>query len=310
MPLSIIIPVYNAEVFVENAVESALKQSITGEVILVEDYSKDKSYEICQKLIQKYNNVKLYRTEGNSNQGAGAARNIGLKYAKYEWILFFDADDLFVENSLDSVNLSKIKADAIFFYIQMRILSPSQNLTSGYFSYTNEERIPSLFLNSNRSYTYFEYLKGASPSIIATIFNKRILIKVGYFDESLRQAEDTDFLLRMFWFNNVCFSGLQNSIAIYQIHGKNSVLNSNTMLYYNSIKNLKWITLSLYYKLPLEVLLIFYKRYLGTHPFIYNKMYIPKRIKQMLITIELPFKILKYFLQNKDKVKTTLRKNA
>lgn len=310
MKISIIVPVYNAECYVEEAVESALKHSITGEVLLVEDFSTDNSFDVCLKLFQKYENVKLYRTEGKSNKGAAAARNIGLKNAIYDWILFFDADDVYIEKSLDSVNLSMIQSDAIFFYVQMKLIDSSQKLYAGYFSYSNGERIPSISLLPEISYNYIDFLKGASPAIFGLLFNRRVVTKIGNLDESLIQCQDMDWLLRLFWHCDVRFSGVQKSIVNYRIHGNNRVLNIDNMTKYNALFNLKWITLSLYNKLPLEVLLIFYKRYIGIHPLIYKKNNIPKRAKQLLITIELPFKILKYFLQNKEKVKETLKKNA
>ena len=79
MQISVIIPVYNAEDFVTLAVESALAQPETGEVILIEDGSPDNSLTICQELEEKYNKVRLLRHPHGRNKGAAASRNLGMK---------------------------------------------------------------------------------------------------------------------------------------------------------------------------------------------------------------------------------------
>ena len=64
MNISVIIPVYNAAKFVEEAVESALAQPETSEVILVEDGSPDNSFEVCRALTEKYPKVTLMQHPG------------------------------------------------------------------------------------------------------------------------------------------------------------------------------------------------------------------------------------------------------
>ena len=73
MQVSVIIPVYNAENFVSQAVESCLMQPETGEIILVEDASPDKSLEVYEKLESKYRKVRLFRKNDRQNVGAGAS---------------------------------------------------------------------------------------------------------------------------------------------------------------------------------------------------------------------------------------------
>ena len=96
MKISVIIPVYNAENFIEKAVYSALNQPEVNEIILIEDKSKDNSLNICQKLANEHSIVKLLQHKDNLNHGAGASRNIGLIHAQYEYISFLDADDFFL----------------------------------------------------------------------------------------------------------------------------------------------------------------------------------------------------------------------
>lgn len=80
MKISIIVPVYNAEKTIEYCIDSIIAQKTKFEIelILVEDYSTDRSYEICLALDKKYTEIKLYRTNG---KGVSAARNTGLSHS-------------------------------------------------------------------------------------------------------------------------------------------------------------------------------------------------------------------------------------
>lgn len=76
MKISVVIPVYNAEKYVESAVNSALQQKETAEVILVEDNSPDNALAICTKLSQDNPRVRLIRHSDGENHGAGESRNL------------------------------------------------------------------------------------------------------------------------------------------------------------------------------------------------------------------------------------------
>ncbi len=98
MEISVIIPVYNARRYVESAVESALRQPETAEVILVEDNSPDNALEVCQRLETQNSRVRLYRHADGKNHGAGESRNLGIRNASCDYIAFLDADDYYLEN--------------------------------------------------------------------------------------------------------------------------------------------------------------------------------------------------------------------
>lgn len=115
MPLlSIIIPVYNVENYLEECLNSILNQNFTDyEIILVDDASTDKSGYICDEYALKYENIKVIHLKCNSL--LGAARNIGLKNAIGEYVHFCDADDLYIENSLNYIaeNLNYNNSDVV-----------------------------------------------------------------------------------------------------------------------------------------------------------------------------------------------------
>lgn len=94
--LSIILPVYNVESFVEEAIESILHQTEQNfELIIVDDGSEDKSTEIIKKKYANDSRVRYFRKE---NGGLSSARNYGLKKASGEYIFFLDSDDYLSSN--------------------------------------------------------------------------------------------------------------------------------------------------------------------------------------------------------------------
>ena len=89
--ISVIIPVRNAEKYIEKAVRSVMDQSYTDwEMFLIESGSEDASLEVCKKLAGKEQKIHVIEEE---NRGIGSARNTGLRSAAGEYIVFIDADD-------------------------------------------------------------------------------------------------------------------------------------------------------------------------------------------------------------------------
>ena len=89
--VSIVVPVYNVEAYLEKCLDSLVNQNFDNyEVIIVNDGSTDKSKEIAQRYENKYSNVVLI---DQKNKGLGGARNTGIEAVKGEYILFVDSDD-------------------------------------------------------------------------------------------------------------------------------------------------------------------------------------------------------------------------
>ena len=91
MMISIIVPVYNVEAYLDECIQSIVSQSYTNwECILINDGSTDKSGEICDTWSNKDYRIQVIH---QSNQGVSTARNTGIQYAKGEFITFIDSDD-------------------------------------------------------------------------------------------------------------------------------------------------------------------------------------------------------------------------
>tara|TARA_B100000315_G_C14500717_1_gene552198 strand:- start:9 stop:1061 length:1053 start_codon:yes stop_codon:yes gene_type:complete len=98
--ISVIIPVFNAEKFLQTSVESVINQTYNNiEVILVNDGSSDDSGKICDNYSDQYSRIKVFHKE---NTGPAAARNLGIERASGELIFFLDADDYI---SLDALEM-------------------------------------------------------------------------------------------------------------------------------------------------------------------------------------------------------------
>ncbi len=98
--LSIIIPVYNVEQYIHSCIESLLRQGLeedSYEIILIDDDTPDGSIEAIADLRAQHSNIKVLHQE---NQGPSAARNLGIRQATGQYILYVDSDDLVMEQSL------------------------------------------------------------------------------------------------------------------------------------------------------------------------------------------------------------------
>lgn len=111
--ISIIIPVYNAEKFLDETINTVLNQTYKNfELILVNDGSKDKSVDV----IKKYNDKRIKLIDNKNNKGAALSRNDGIRKAKGRYICFLDADDLWNKEKLEKqINFMKEKECAFSF---------------------------------------------------------------------------------------------------------------------------------------------------------------------------------------------------
>ena len=99
LPLvSVIIPNYNAEKYIEKCIKSVENQTYQNiEIIFIDDGSTDSSFEVIEMMMNDYNNIHVYR---QVNLNASIARNRGIEIAKGRYIIFLDADDILYENAV------------------------------------------------------------------------------------------------------------------------------------------------------------------------------------------------------------------
>lgn len=108
--VSVIIPIYNAELYLEDCIQSVLSQTLKDiEVLLMDDESQDGSLAICKKYAQMDHRFRVF---SHKNIGQGLERNIGIDNANGDYIAFIDADDKYKPNMLETMYELAIKHNA------------------------------------------------------------------------------------------------------------------------------------------------------------------------------------------------------
>lgn len=175
--ISIIIPVYNSEKFIEQTLNTVINQTYKNwELILIDDCSTDNSELIIKKYQKKYKNIRYYKQK--RNQGPAIARNTGIDMANGRFICFIDADDLWDNNKLE---------------IQKQFM---ENKKCGFsyhsYEFSNEECIPlGKKVIAREKLTYKEALKNNIISTITVMFDINIINKDLLKMPNLKYVEDT-----------------------------------------------------------------------------------------------------------------------
>lgn len=226
MDVSVIIPVYNAAPYIQQAVESSLAQPETTEVVLVEDGSTDDSLAVCQALSAQYPKVKLYQHPDGANRGAGATRNLAIEKSTAPYLAFLDADDYFMPNrfaharqifeadaSVDGV----YEAVGIHFEneaVEQRwdISRGKQRLTTMKKPVSPENLLAALALQRGSIGKF---------SIIGLVIKRDLIDRTGYFDSHLRLAQDTALMIKMAAMGRLVAGDLVNPVAMRRVHETN-----------------------------------------------------------------------------------------
>lgn len=178
-----VITCYNYAHYIEKAVKSVLNQNHDSAVItIVNDCSKDNSYEICEEIRQKHPEVNVIHNE--QNMGVSYSRNIGVAYEKTSYVLILDADD---EIGSDFLKISE------------------EHFSSGY-----DIVIPKIFIRNHDMHQYFWFnpsedgpityssICSRNPLPVTSPYRYELWQKVnGYKTRSL--YEDHDFWMSVFW---------------------------------------------------------------------------------------------------------------
>lgn len=212
MKLSIIIPIYNTEKYVEKCILSCLNQDIQlsdYEIICINDGSKDNSLKIVEEIASKHENIHVY---SQTNKGLSAARNIGMKHARGDYYMFLDSDDWIEDKCLGKLSqkLKTEKPDCLVICAANVINGIPKRRNS----YLNETPISGKELLK----------KGVEPCAPFAIWNASFLKNNNLeFYEGIFH-EDSEFTPRAYYFaNKVSFT---NDIIYYVYQNPNSITRS------------------------------------------------------------------------------------
>lgn len=193
MKLSIIIPVYNAENYLDRCIESILAQRYTDyELILVDDGSSDRSGERCDYYARNYPNIKAIHIE---NSGVSVARNKGIKIAAGEYLTFVDSDD-WIESQMyqdmmdiaDEYNCDVVMCDCVKDFTNHSELY-THEIRAGYYDYEQlkAEYYPHLLMMENIEYP-------ATISNFLCVFRRSILRSTMQLNEGRETQHDENCL--------------------------------------------------------------------------------------------------------------------
>lgn len=116
--VSIILPIYNVEKYLEKCVNSVINQTYQNiEIILVDDGSKDSSGRICDELVESDNRIKVIHKK---NGGLASARNAGYEVATGEYLMYIDSDDVIKNDIAEKCVSAMEKNDQMLLYLDMR----------------------------------------------------------------------------------------------------------------------------------------------------------------------------------------------
>ena len=216
--VSIIIPVYNAESHIKKCFDALLKQDFkeSFEIIMVDDASTDNSVNLIKK--HNFTNLSLYRLESNS--GASAARNVGLKKAIGEYIYLMDVDDTISVDALKTLYTVAKQNDCDFVFSDFKRILNSENQRNNTYNYTEDM----FFEKSDLLENMQKEIKNPSAGHLGLFGCNGRLIKRSVisdnnvlFVEKLRYLEDKTFCWDLFGIiNNARY--IHKQLYLYHVH--------------------------------------------------------------------------------------------
>lgn len=223
--IDVIIPAYNAEKFIKAAIDSALSQTLLPQtIIVVDDKSSDNTAKLVKSIQAKNPIVKYIKLQ--SNRGASAARNEGIKNSSSDFIALLDADDMWTSDKLEKqfevFDKSPLKENLAIVYSNCQDIDEFSNpvITNNPFT-----------LKTNVKGKVLHHLRMAnviSGSCSSVLIRRKFLNEIGLFDEQLEACEDWDLWLR--FSHKFLFDYVEESQVFIRRHSGNSQKNFYRML--------------------------------------------------------------------------------
>ncbi len=229
MKVTVIIPVYQAGAFLVDAIESALNQKEVSEILLIEDGSTDGGPEICRRYTQTHpGKVLMLQHPDQINAGAGASRNLGIQHARCPFIAFLDADDYYLGGRFTrtaEMFAQYPEADGIYEPV-VRHHQDGQTSTTPDIIGLPKAVVPGqLFQTLATARSWHIHLNGLTLRLSA--FSDEML-----FDATLKQCQDSDFILRWAAKRRLYGGDMLSTVAIHRLHRTNRIHNTEEALHY------------------------------------------------------------------------------
>ena len=210
--ISVIIPIYNGEKYLEEAIESVLNQTFEKlEVLLLNDGSTDFTKNICRRYEVEDERVRYYEW---SNSGMAETLNKGLKECTYEYVARLDADDIMLPNRLQ---------------VQIDFLENNPNIdvlgTLGYYINESGKLIGKTFSDVNMDNLKKKYFEKNEPFGMlhpSVVYKKSKIMAIGGYRGEYWPCDDIDLWNRLYE-NQVNFDVIQSPLIKYRIHQSSAV---------------------------------------------------------------------------------------
>jgi len=220
--ISVVIPLYNAEKYISETIESVIHQTYQNwEMIIVDDCSNDRSRIIVKEYKKKDCRIKLIESESNFG-GPARPRNIGIDNAKGEFVAFLDADDLWMEDKLN-VQVELMIANNLDFTSTKEKKIDNKNL---YLKNTKKENILNFITKKHN----FNAILLHNFIVNSSVMIKRDIIFQLKFDEDKMLIAIEDYYLWIELFlNDKKYKYIDNTLVSYRILENSAVQRTNKM---------------------------------------------------------------------------------
>lgn len=222
---SFIIPVYNAEKYIAECIESILEQGENCELILIDDGSTDTSGQICDMYEKQYSRIQAFHTE---NKGPSCARNFGLEKATGKYVIFVDSDDYINDNLIKNLECGYAEKNVDLIFFDITKVFPDGRLEPMAEGLKREEihkKTPKEILNSISVCSKFPASIGGKIIRREFLLNNNIRFKEG------TVGEDIDWTLKL-----MCSI---NSADVYMDGAYYYRLSPNTRRSHGSVESMK-----------------------------------------------------------------------
>ena len=230
MKVSIIIPVYNVEQYLNQCIDSVLSQTYKNiEILLINDGSTDNSPQICKEYEQKNSNIKLINKE---NGGASDARNVGIMESTGDYIMFLDSDDFYNNDFLTNVmNYIQDKGNLDFIFFRYKCYYQKNGMMTESIFQINENSLVGksgkeclkIILENNKGFKWYSWMY---------LLRRQFVLENQLFFEKDRYYEDILWIPQIF-LKAKSIAYYDQPIYVYRLQRKGQITST-----YSTFKNL------------------------------------------------------------------------
>lgn len=289
MKVSIVIPIYNAEKYLEECISSALEQTYSDfEIIAIDDGSKDESLKILNQYSDKLKII------SKKNGGTASALNAGIAVMSGEWLKWLSADDILKKNAIEVLinEINKLGSESKnrIFYSHYDVIDESSTIVDEVIEPNYND-----LTNFEQNVILLDHFYGNGTT---SLIHKSIFTKSGLFDEKIKFKDDYEFWLRCCLLHGYRMHLLDQNIAKYRIH--ESQLTKKKMM--DALEQISQIKNMVLNKLPVEQkgkYLVALKEYQKQKPI---KMQMRRSVRDIMFKVlprGLSEKILRTYLRQK-----------